>query len=122
VTKTINNFSLDHLIGMKILNIQEKFLNNLNLEQKSLNKSNNNSFEEDCQEVSLSERTEVLNKLTSKSLTNKKIIKYLQNKQDNFINSMNVKCDQMDNLLPDPAEKKKSPIKEATLGRGFCSH
>jgi len=96
-------------------------LNNLNLEQKSLNKSNNNSFEEDCQEVSLSERTDVLNKLTSKSLTNKKIIKYLQNKQDTFINSMNVKCGQMDNLLPDPAEKKSSPIKEATFGRGFSS-
>lgn len=45
----------------------------------------------------------------------------MQIKQDNFINSMNVKCDQMDNLLPDPAEKNKSPIKEATLGRGFFS-
>ena len=34
---------------------------------------------------------------------------------------MNVKCGQMDNLLPDPAEKKSSPIKEATFGRGFSS-
>ena len=25
----------------------------------------------------------------------------------------------MDNLLPAPAEKKRSPIKEATAGRGF---